>query len=59
MKITADDFVMGQIAYEAYCEQSGGVSLISGAKLPCWDEQKLEIKEAWAAAALAVWHIDE
>lgn len=44
----------GKVAYDAYCESTGGVSLISGAKLPGWDELKTEIKTAWEAAANAV-----
>ena len=45
---------LGRIAYEAYCASSDGKSLISGAKLPLWDEQSPEIKAAWDAAAQAV-----
>lgn len=45
---------LGMIAYAAYCKSSGGVSLISGATLPTWDQLKPEIKTAWEAAADAV-----
>lgn len=45
---------LGSIAYEAYCENTGGVSLISGAKLPTWDALSAEIRAAWEAAADAV-----
>ena len=44
----------GQIAYEAYCADSGGKSLVSGAPLPTWEETKPEIRGAWHAAANAV-----
>lgn len=44
----------GKVAYDAYCKSTGGVSLISGAKLPEWEELKVEIKTAWDAAARAV-----
>lgn len=44
----------GKVAYDAYCKSTGGVSLVSGAKLPVWDELKPEIKSAWEAAADAV-----
>jgi hypothetical protein len=44
----------GRIAYEAYFEQSKGVSLISGFPLPQWNDQSEKIKQAWKAAALAV-----
>lgn len=44
----------GKIAYDAYCKSSGGVSLVSGAKLPEWAVLSDEIKQAWEAAAEAV-----
>jgi hypothetical protein len=44
----------GQTAYEAYFRQCGGVSLISGAPLPTWENQAKRIQEAWQAAAQAV-----
>jgi hypothetical protein len=45
---------IGQIAYEAYCQSTGGVSLVSGEKLPEWKVLRGEIKKAWDAAADAV-----
>lgn len=45
---------LGRIAYEAYCRSSGGVSLVSGAKLPEWGALSAEIRAAWDAAAQAV-----
>jgi hypothetical protein len=45
---------LGRVAYEAYCEHTGGVSLVSGQKLPTWDILSPEIKAAWEAAANAV-----
>lgn len=44
----------GQIAYEAYAEKAGGLSLISGATLPAWDDLNGSIQEAWTAAAQAI-----
>lgn len=44
----------GMIAYEAYCQSTGGVSLISGAQLPPWDGLHSAIKQGWEAAAQAV-----
>lgn len=44
----------GEVAYQAYCQASGGVSLISGAKLPQWGEQNEQIQAAWEAAARVV-----
>lgn len=46
--------MLGQVAYEAYCESTGWKSAVSGAPLPGWDTQTEEIKQAWKAAALAV-----
>lgn len=45
---------LGRVAYVAYCESSGGVSLVSGAQLPAWDELGTAIRAAWAMAATAV-----
>jgi hypothetical protein len=45
---------LGQIAYEAYVADSGGVSLVSGAPLPDWASQSPQIQHAWDAAAVAV-----
>ena len=44
----------GQLAYEAYCKQTDNKSLVSGAELPAWVDLKLEIQDAWIAAADAV-----
>ncbi|MET1083302.1 MAG: hypothetical protein ABWY12_09690 [Burkholderiales bacterium] len=48
------DFQLGQIAYTAYCESAGGVSLITGDKLPTFLNLKADIQNAWIAAAKAV-----
>jgi hypothetical protein len=45
---------LGKLAYDAYCQSSGGVSLVSGAKLPDWEALSPAIKAAWGAAAQAV-----
>lgn len=45
---------MGQIAYEAYSQQSRGKSLVSGAQLPPWPQLSPEIQQAWVVAAQAV-----
>lgn len=44
----------GKIAYGAYCNATGGRSLISGAELPTWDKLDARIQNAWVEAALAV-----
>lgn len=54
MDLQQKHFDGGKLAYDAYCKQTGGVSLISGDKLPAFDALKQEIREAWAAAYIAV-----
>lgn len=44
----------GKIAYNAYCKSSGGVSLVSGAKLPEWESLDDKIRTAWECAAESV-----
>lgn len=43
-----------KIAYDTYSRSTGGVSLISGDRLPEFEALKDEIKRAWLAAATAV-----
>ena len=43
-----------KIAYDAYCKSTGGVSIISGDKLPEFEILKQSIKDAWWEAAHAV-----
>jgi hypothetical protein len=47
---------LGQIAYEAYCASTNGVSPITGDVLPLWTDllPPRVIKDAWEAAAEAV-----
>jgi hypothetical protein len=42
---------LGQVAYEAYLEVSGGRSLVSGTRLPTWSDQDELIREAWEHVA--------
>lgn len=42
---------LGRVAYEAYCADTGGVSLVSGAKLPGWHKLDDAIRHAWEHAA--------
>lgn len=44
----------GQVAYEAYCETTGGKSLASGAILPAWNFLSPQMQFAWKQAAAAV-----
>ena len=43
----------GKTAYEAYCQATGGVSLISGQPLPAWETLDERIQKAWCTAASA------
>ena len=42
------------IAYDAYVEKAGGVSLVSGESLPQWGDLPREIQGAWRAVADAL-----
>jgi hypothetical protein len=44
----------GRLAYDAYARKAGGRSLVSGDRLPPWDDLDQKIKDAWLAAASAV-----
>jgi hypothetical protein len=50
----AADASVGQIAYDSYVAQAGGVSLVTGAPLPTWDALTDAIRAGWCAAAGAV-----
>lgn len=52
--MTAPDRCLGQVAYEAYCEATSWVSMISGATLPPWAHQGQGVQDAWDSAAHAV-----
>lgn len=54
MQLTNEHYELGRIGYEGYCRQSGGVSLVSGDKLPEFATLNQSIKDAWAAAAIAI-----
>lgn len=54
MEIPQEDLQAGRIAYAGYCATSGGKSLVTGAPLPSFDDQRESIKLAWVNAARAV-----
>jgi hypothetical protein len=54
MTMQAEDERLGRICYEAYCTNTGWVSLISGEVLPQWDDMTDALKTAWIAAAREV-----
>ncbi len=45
---------LGKHAYQAYCAATGGVSAVTGAPLPQWEEQAADIRSAWIMAGIAV-----
>ena len=57
MELTQEHYRVGKVGYDAYCKQTGGVSLISGDKLPEFDVLKPAIQDAWAAVGIAI-HLD-
>ena len=44
----------GRQAYEAYRDQTGGISLTTGGPIPMWPDLSPVIKAAWGAAAEAL-----
>jgi hypothetical protein len=54
MTMQAEDDRLGQVAYDAYATQTGGVSLVSGEQLPPWADLDDSIQTAWIAAARTV-----
>jgi hypothetical protein len=54
MEITASHLAWGKVAYNGYIKQTGGVSLVSGDKLPPFEKLKREIQDAWAASVIAI-----
>lgn len=48
------NYDLARTAYNAYCVQTGGKSLVSGDRLPDFWELRVEIQDAWWAAADAV-----
>lgn len=47
---------LAKIAYDAYAESTGGVSAVTGDKLPEFENTSDAVQEAWIAAVDAVWH---
>lgn len=45
---------VGQVAYDAYCEETGGKSTVTGGTLPSWDNLATTVQDAWNAAGGAV-----
>lgn len=45
---------LARVAYDAYRNHTGGISLISKLPIPEWEKLNSDIQEAWKAAAAAV-----
>lgn len=54
MEQTMSDFQLGQIAYTAYRDDAGGKSLITGDEIPTFINLRVDMQNAWIAAARAV-----
>jgi len=54
VEIRIEDCDLGEIGYSAYRAKTGGVSLVSGQKIPEWEVLPESIQEAWTAAARAI-----
>ena len=54
MELTEEHYRRAAIAYDAYCKQTGGKSLVTGDTLPAFDVLRPAIKDAWAASAIAL-----
>jgi hypothetical protein len=48
-----EDERVGQVAYDAYCMNTGGKSLATGDELAVWDGLSDPFRTAWIAAARA------
>jgi hypothetical protein len=49
-----EQYHLGRIAYEAYCDTTNWKSVVTGAALPIFDETPQAMKTAWITAAQAV-----
>lgn len=47
---TETEATMGEIAYNAYRDHTGGISLATGVQIPEWRFLPKDIKAAWEAA---------
>ena len=54
MERTMSDFQLGQVAYTAYRDHTGGKSLITGDEIPTFVNLRVDMQNAWIAAAQAV-----
>lgn len=52
VNLTAEE--LGKVGYEAYCQHTGGKSVITHQSLPDWENLSVAIREAWMAAGKAV-----
>ncbi len=54
MELTTEHYRRAKVAYQAYCKQTGGKSLITGDVLPTFEALRAQLKDAWAAVAIAL-----
>ena len=54
MELTEEHYRLGKIAYDGYCKQTGGRLLVNGKEAPNFELLHEQVRDAWAAAAIAV-----
>lgn len=47
---------LAKISYDAYCVESGGVSAVTGQKLPEFEKTSQKVQDCWVASVKAVYH---
>lgn len=57
--MTQKEYELGKVAYDAYCETTGGKSAITGLVLPEFKVTSELIQQAWVAAAKAARKYDD
>jgi len=54
MQLTEEHYRQAEVAYNGYCKQTGWKSLATGDQLPPFEGLRPAIKDAWAAACIAL-----
>ena len=54
MGFTDVQYEMAEVAYHGYCKQTGWKSVVTGDPLPTFTTLRKEIRDAWAAGAVAL-----
>jgi len=54
MELTKKHYRLGKAAYDGYCKQSRGRVLVNGKEAPRFELLHEQVRDCWAAAAIAV-----